>query len=159
MWDSNSNDILPWALANFTNRRVKIFSSKLNTPHWDITPTLTCGQSSSIFSPIYLALVAPRGQPAHYDGCLIRRRSIYTEFGDMGKHSAARDIQMSARPILLPLSVISMTSQVLVWHLKSPSILRRQLLFLILKMTRLLVHVHNQQQKRIQTIQILACQA
>ena len=77
-WNSNVNDILPLALADLTNRRVKIFSSRVNTPHLDVTPTLKGPYASSIFKPIYLAFLVPRGQPEHYDGCLLDRRSIYS---------------------------------------------------------------------------------
>ena len=60
---------------------MKIFSSRLTTPHLDVTPTLKGPYASSIFKPIYLAFLAPRGQPEHYDGRLLDRRSIYSEFG------------------------------------------------------------------------------
>ncbi|KAK7474659.1 hypothetical protein BaRGS_00034083 [Batillaria attramentaria] len=82
IWNTTANDILPLALANFTRRRVKIFSSKLDKPVWDITPSLKTGETASVFSPIYLAFLAPRGQPEHFDGCLLKKRYIYTEFGD-----------------------------------------------------------------------------
>lgn len=88
-WNTEANDILPLALANMTKRRIKVFTSKINTPHYDIIPTI--GQAS-VFRPIYLALLAPRGQPAHYDGCLVKEgRSIYTEFADTSR--PARDAE------------------------------------------------------------------
>ena len=87
VWDSDGNDIVPLVLANYTGRRVKIFSSKLDKPVWDITPSLKTGMTTSVFCPIYLAFLSPRGQPAHFDGCLAKRRHIYTEFGDTCRSS------------------------------------------------------------------------
>ncbi|XP_070182460.1 uncharacterized protein [Littorina saxatilis] len=90
-WNTEANDILPLALANFTKRRIKIFTSKMNIPHFDIVPSTG---KASIFKPIYLALLAPRGQPAHYDGCLIKGgRSIYTEFADKPVSMLPRDTE------------------------------------------------------------------
>ena len=64
-WDTKANDVLPVALANFSKRQVKIFTSRHNHPVIDISPV-----SSSSSEPIYLALLAPAGLPEHYDGCL-----------------------------------------------------------------------------------------
>lgn len=90
-WNTEANDILPLALANLTKRRVKVFTSKIHTPHFDIIPTMA--EHVSVFRPIYLALLAPRGQPAHYDGCLVKAgRTIYTEFAD------TRDRDSDAEP-------------------------------------------------------------
>ncbi|KAK7089115.1 hypothetical protein V1264_024171 [Littorina saxatilis] len=74
-WNLKFNDALPLALANLTGRRVKIFTSKQEPATWDVTPTVTSVKHDEA-SPIYLAMLAPTGQPEHYDGCLAKRRHI-----------------------------------------------------------------------------------
>ena len=76
-WNSQANDILPFALANYSNRRVKIFSSRRNQPVINVRPSTP----HSIFQPICLALLAPPiGIPEHYDGCVAVKRHIYSMF-------------------------------------------------------------------------------
>ncbi|KAK7504907.1 hypothetical protein BaRGS_00003935, partial [Batillaria attramentaria] len=78
IWDTAVNDVLPLALANFTGRRIKIFTSKQDPDVINVKLTMCNGD---VFQPIYLAYLAPSGLPEHYDGCIAKKRHLYTLFG------------------------------------------------------------------------------
>ena len=84
VWNTTANDVVPLALANFTGRRVKLFTSKKQQPVVGITPSMP-GVTCSVFQPVYMALLAPAGMPEHYDGCLAMHRHLYNVFGSSYK--------------------------------------------------------------------------
>ena len=49
VWNTTANDVIPLALANFTGRRVNIFTSKKQLPVVGITPSMS-GVTCSVFS-------------------------------------------------------------------------------------------------------------
>ena len=59
IWDTVANDMMPLALANYTQRRVKIFTSRRNQAVFDITPSMT---TCSIFNPIYFCSADAKGR-------------------------------------------------------------------------------------------------
>ncbi|XP_062577208.1 uncharacterized protein LOC134239069 [Saccostrea cucullata] len=67
IWSNKAADMLPLALANFTGRHVRIFSSSSEASVLDIEPTMQRSQNTN---HIYLAYVGSRGISEHYDGCV-----------------------------------------------------------------------------------------
>ena len=109
VWNTTANDVFPLALANFTGRRVKNFTSKKQQPVVGITPSMP-GVTCSVFQPVYMALLAPAGMPEHYDGCLAMHRHLYNVFGSSYKclegSRCTSDVKASdpARPPVASLS-------------------------------------------------------
>ena len=66
VWSNKAADMLPFALANFTGRHVRIFSSS-EVSILDIEPTM---QQSMDTIRIYLAYIGSTGVSEHYDGCV-----------------------------------------------------------------------------------------
>ena len=67
-WTSRAADLLTLALANWSGRLVKIFSSLSNQPIIDVHPTL---KHNTCTDPITLAYIASDNTtiPEHYDMC------------------------------------------------------------------------------------------
>ncbi|XP_076445778.1 uncharacterized protein LOC143283428 [Babylonia areolata] len=76
-FNSEANDILPLVLADYCNRRVKIFTTRIKQAI-NIKPR--ANHQSSIFHPIYLALPLQVGVPEHYDGAIAVKQHIYSMF-------------------------------------------------------------------------------
>ena len=68
-FDSETNDILPLVLAEYCQRRLKIFTSRAKQAVINVKPRSNI--MSSVFQPIYLALLAPplqTGIAENYEG-------------------------------------------------------------------------------------------
>ena len=66
-WSNRASDLLPLALANWSQRTVRIYSSKPEQPVIEVQPTL--GQHNES-EPVCLAYISSPGISEHYDGCI-----------------------------------------------------------------------------------------